>query len=72
MSNAGILTYTDEIGVLGRIKTELQTHGVIVPPELQDELKREWNAPAIKNGRFVILLESPDDRLIYHRPYHQR
>jgi len=61
MSNAMILTYTDEIGVLGRKKTELQTHGVLVPEELQEELTREWNAPAIKNGRFVFCLESPED-----------
>lgn len=54
-------TYTTEVGVLGKIKTDLQTHGVIVPPELQDELEREWNAPAIKNGRFVFCLKSPVD-----------
>src|SRR5512137_1794593 len=54
-------TYTTEVGVLGRIKTDLQTHGVIVPAELQDELEREWNAPAIKNGRFVFCLKSPVD-----------
>ena len=53
--------YTAEVGVLGRKKTDLQTHGVIVPPGLQDELEREWNAPAIKNGRFVFCLESPLD-----------
>ena len=53
--------YTSEVGVLGRIKTDLQTHGVIVPAELQDELEREWNAPAIKNGRFVFCLKSPVD-----------
>jgi len=53
-------TYTSDVGVLGRIKTELQTHGVIVPPELQDEMEREWNAPAIKRGRFVFLLENPE------------
>jgi biotin synthase-related radical SAM superfamily protein len=61
MSSAALITYTDEIGVLGRIKTELQANGVIVPSELQDELTREWNAPAIKNGRFVFCLESPED-----------
>jgi hypothetical protein len=60
MSKAAIL-YTGEIGVLGRKKTALQTHGVRVPAELQDELMREWNAPAIKNGRFVFCLESPED-----------
>jgi radical SAM protein (TIGR04043 family) len=64
MSSVSTLIYTDEIGVLGRVKTELQANGVLVPPELQDELEREWNAPAIKRGRFVFLLESPyDDRL---------
>jgi len=61
MSNTALATYLDEIGVLGRKKTELQTSGVIVPPALQDELERDWNAPAIKNGRFVFCLESPDD-----------
>jgi biotin synthase-related radical SAM superfamily protein len=61
MSNMTMATYTDEVGVLGKIKTELQTSGVIVPPELQDELEREYNAPAIKNGRFVFCLESPED-----------
>jgi biotin synthase-related radical SAM superfamily protein len=54
-------TYTTEVGVLGRIKTDLQTHGVLVSSELQDELEREWNAPAIKNGRFVFCLKSPVD-----------
>ena len=61
MSNMALATYTDEIGVLGRKKTELQTHGIIVPAALQDELQREWNAPAIKNGRFVFCLESLED-----------
>jgi hypothetical protein len=53
--------YVGEVGVLGRKKTDLQTHGVIVPLELQEELERDWNAPAIKNGRFVFCLESPLD-----------
>ena len=59
MSNTATVAYTDEIGVLGRKKTELQTNGVIVPAELKDEIESKWNAPAIKNGRFVILLEEP-------------
>ncbi len=59
MLNTSIKTYTDETGVLGRIKTELQANGVLVPPELQDELEKEWNAPAIKRGRFVFLLKQP-------------
>ena len=56
MTEAKIVNYTDEIGVLGSIKTTLQANGVIIPAELQDELEREWNAPALKRGRFVFLL----------------
>jgi biotin synthase-related radical SAM superfamily protein len=63
MSRASTLIYTDELGVLGRKKTTLQANGVLVPAELQDELEREWNAPAIKNGRFVFLLETPESVL---------
>jgi len=59
MYNTAIATYTDEMGVLGRKKTALQINGVIVPPELQDELERDWNAPAIKRGRFVFIMEQP-------------
>lgn len=57
---ANLRTYTSDVGVLGRVKTELQTHGVIVPPGIQDEMERDWNAPAIKRGRFVFLLENKD------------
>jgi radical SAM protein (TIGR04043 family) len=57
MSQSALTTYTEETGVLGRINTELQTHGVLVPAELQEELERDWNAPAIKRGRFIVLLE---------------
>ena len=59
MTNIPMKFYTDELGVLGRIKTELQANGVRVPTELQDELERDWNAPAINRGRFVFLLEQP-------------
>ena len=59
MTNAAKATYTDELGVLGIKKAILQANGVIVPAELQDELERDWNAPAIKRGRFVFLLEQP-------------
>jgi hypothetical protein len=38
MSDISTETYTDELGVLGKKKTTLQAHGVIVPPELQDKL----------------------------------
>lgn len=61
MSSTMVSSYVSEVGVLGRKKTELQVNGVIVPDELQDELGREWNAPAIKNSRFVFCLESPHD-----------
>ncbi len=61
MSSTVVSSYVSEAGVLGRKKTELQANGVIVPDELQDELEREWNAPAIKNRRFVFCLESPHD-----------
>jgi len=60
MSSMTIATYTNELGVLGRKKIALQAGGIIVPAELQEELEREWNAPAIKRGRFVFLLENPE------------
>jgi len=59
MSSVSTLVYTDELGVLGRKKAALQANGVLVPSELQNELERDWNAPAIKRGRFVFLLEHP-------------
>jgi radical SAM protein (TIGR04043 family) len=59
MSEISTIAYTDELGVLGRKKMVLQAHGVIVPPEIQDELEKGWNAPAIKRGRFVFLMEQP-------------
>jgi radical SAM protein (TIGR04043 family) len=52
-------SYIEELGILGRQKIELQTKGVIVPPEVLDELEKEWNAPAVKNGRFVLCLDTP-------------
>ena len=60
MVSKASVSYTEDMGVLGQKKTRLQANGIIVPEELQDELTSEWNAPAIKNGRFVILLESPE------------
>lgn len=60
MKESAILSYTNELGVLGRKKTELQTKGVRVPEELMDEMEKNWNAPAIKRGRFVVLLEIPE------------
>ncbi len=60
MQESTTLNYTGELGVLGRKKTELQTKGVRIPEELMDDIQRDWNAPAIKRGRFVILLEVPE------------
>jgi len=57
--SAAVASYTDEVGVLGRKKTELQANGVIIPEGLFDGLEKEWNAPAVRNGRFVFCLESP-------------
>jgi biotin synthase-related radical SAM superfamily protein len=54
-------SYISELGVLGKKKIELQTNGIKVPQELIDDLEKNWNAPAIRRGRFVICLESPDD-----------
>ena len=59
MESTTVSTYTSELGVLGRKKTELQANGVRIPEELFDELENEWNAPAIRRGRFVFLLEDP-------------
>jgi len=61
MPSTMLLSYISEGGVLGRKKTELQANGVRIPEELFDELEKEWNAPAVRNGRFVFCLESPDD-----------
>lgn len=61
MTSAAVATYTCETGVLGKKKTELQAKGVRIPEELFGELEKEWNAPAVKNGRIVMCLESPDD-----------
>ncbi len=61
MASMALSTYTCDVGVLGRKKTELQANGVKIAAELFDELEKEWNAPAVRNGRFVFCLESPDD-----------
>jgi radical SAM protein (TIGR04043 family) len=60
MLSVAASTYIEEVGVLGRQKIELQTKGVRIPAELLDELESQWNAPAVKNGRFVLSLESPE------------
>lgn len=61
MASMALASYISDVGVLGRKKTELQANGVKIAAELFDELEKEWNAPAVRNGRFVFCLESPDD-----------
>jgi hypothetical protein len=43
-----------------RKKAELQARGVRIPPELIDELEARYNAPAIRTGRMVLCLQSPE------------
>jgi radical SAM protein (TIGR04043 family) len=45
---------------LARRKAELQARGVQIPGELISELETEYNAPAIRTGRMVLCLESPE------------
>jgi len=44
-----------------RKKAELQARGVQIPPELIGELETRYNAPAIRTGRMVLCLQSPED-----------
>lgn len=41
-------------------KAELQSNGVRIPSELISELETKYNAPAIRSGRVVLCLESPE------------
>jgi len=43
-----------------RKKAELQARGVKIPQELIGELEAGYNAPAIRTGRMVLCLESPE------------
>jgi radical SAM protein (TIGR04043 family) len=45
---------------VARKKAELQARGVRIPPELISELETQYNAPAIRTGRMVLCLESPE------------
>lgn len=45
---------------VARKKAELQARGVKIPPELIGELETKYNAPAIRTGRMVLCLESPE------------
>jgi radical SAM protein (TIGR04043 family) len=43
-----------------RVKVELQSRGVRIPTGLVDELEKEYNAPAVRSGRLVLCLDSPE------------
>lgn len=43
-----------------RKKAELQARGVKIPRELISELETKYNTPAIRTGRMVLCLESPE------------
>ena len=43
-----------------RKKAELQARGVRIPEELAGELEKTCNAPAVRTGRIVLCLESPE------------
>ena len=45
---------------VARKKAEFQAKGVKIPPELISELETKYNAPAIRTGRMVLCLESPE------------
>jgi len=47
------------MSIVGR-KVELQSRGVRIPEELIDELEAGYNMPAVRTGRMVLCLESPD------------
>ena len=47
---------------ISRIKTELQSNGVIVPDELLAELEKDYNtAPDMRRGRMLFYLQPPDN-----------
>jgi len=48
------------LDTIAREKVELQAKGIRIPQELCDELETEWNAPAIRSGRLVLCLKSPE------------
>jgi radical SAM protein (TIGR04043 family) len=43
-----------------RVKAELQSRGVHIPAELLGELEESYNAPAVRTGRLVLCLDSPE------------
>jgi len=55
-----------KLDTIAKKKAEFQAKGVRVPQELINELETGWNAPAVKSGRLVLCLKSPEksDELI--------
>ena len=51
----------NRLNSVARKKAELQAKGVKIPPELISELETKYNAPAIRTGRMVLCLESPEN-----------
>lgn len=52
---------TIRLDTVAKRKAEFQSKGIRISPELIDELETEWNAPAVKTGRLVLCLESPEN-----------
>ncbi|MFC1941694.1 radical SAM protein [Chloroflexota bacterium] len=50
----------DKEDSLVRRKAELQSRGIRIPQELISDLEIKYNAPAIRTGRMVLCLESPE------------
>jgi radical SAM protein (TIGR04043 family) len=50
----------NKLDSLVRKKAELQSRGVKIPTELISELETRYNAPAIRTGRMVVCLQSPE------------
>jgi len=48
------------LDAVAKRKAKLQAKGVRIPQELISELETRCNAPAIRSGRFVLCLESPE------------
>jgi len=52
--------HTIRLDTIVKKKAEFQAKGVDIPPELINELETGWNASAIKTGRLVLCLKSPE------------
>ncbi len=48
------------LDTVARVKASLQANGVRIPPELVSDMENRYNAPAVRTGRLVVCLESPE------------